>query len=340
MYHGRFSGTHYEAGAKWGSLLLKHGKKLDHCPTFALTQKHYDFASACVSEYQKNFPEILEEVRGIADGNEVAVETLQALLFSMYCFEFDNKCTCFALSVGEEILFARNSDFLVHLEKLYMNCIYNLKDSYRFNANTTAFVQMEDGVNQHGLAVGLTFIYPRLRKPGLNAGMLVRCLLEKCKTTKEALEMLGRLPIASAQTLTIADARGDIVVVECNPEKMMCICPRSREAFVATANNFNSEEMAQFRNPDVDDWRSDERYQTAYTALAQNKGCYTVAFAQQVLAGAYGFMCQYDRKQNADTVWSVVYDLKRKQIWRAEGNPSRKAFRADTRFKIGTEVSP
>ncbi len=53
-----------------------------------------------------------------------------------------------------------------------------------------------------------------------------------------------------------------------------------------------------------------------------------------LLSGKYGFMCQYDRKTNADTIWSVVYDLKSNHIWRVEGNPSRKKFKEDTRFKI------
>lgn len=334
MYHGRFTATHYEAGYKWGSLLLKNGKKLDHCPTFELTEDKYKFARECATEYKTYFPEILEEIQGIADGNEVPVETLHALLFCMYCFEFDNKCTCFACSTENEILFARNSDFLVSLEKLYMNCLYRLEGGYGFNGNTTAFVQMEDGVNQHGFAVGLTFVYPHMRKPGLNAGMLLRYLLEKCKTTAEAIEKLRTLPIASAQTLTIADKSGEIAVVECNPREMEVIRPHTGESFVATANNFNSEKMRPYRNSDIDDWRSDERYQTACTALKHNKDGYTVAFAENVLSGKYGFMCQYDRKQNADTVWSVVYDLKRKQIWRVEGNPSRKHFKRDDRMKL------
>lgn len=334
MYHGRFTGTHYEAGYKWGRLLLKNGKKLDVCPTFELARDNYKFGENCYKEYQKYFPEVLEEIQGIADGNEVSVKTLYAMIFSMYCFEFDNKCTCFAFNMGDEIIFARNSDFLVSLEKLYMNCIYKLKDSYSFNGNTTSFVQMEDGVNRHGLAVGLTFVYPKLRKPGFNAGMLTRYLLEKCKTTCEAVNKLHQLPIASAQTLTIADKSGDIAVVECNPKEIVVIKPREGEQFVATANNFNSEIMHSYRNPEIDDWRSDERYQTARNALKNNKDCYSVAFAQDILSGKYGFMCQYDRKQNADTVWSVIYDLKRKQVWRAEGNPSRKKFKEDSRFKL------
>lgn len=334
MYHSRFNGTHYEVGYKWGKKLLKVEKKLDYCPTYALTEDKYLFASKCEQEYKKYYPELLDEIQGIADGNEVPVETLHALLFSMYCFEFDNKCTCFAFRTDHEILFARNSDFLVHLEKFNMNCIYNLKGSYSFNGNTTAFVQMEDGVNEHGLAVGLTFVYPKLRKPGFNAGILVRYLLEKCKTTEEAITKLHQLPIASAQTVTIADKYGEIAVVECNPENIVVIMPEDGETFVATANNFNSEPMQQYRNTIIDDWGSEKRYETAYQALKGKQELYSVAYAKSILSGNHGFMCQYDRRKNADTVWSVVYDLKRKQVWRVEGNPSRKKFKEDDRMKL------
>ena len=86
------------------------------------------------------------------------------MLFSMYCLKFDNKCTCFALSNEDEILFARNSDFLVSLDKLYMNCIHNIYDCYSFSGNTTAFIQMEVGINEEGLAVGLVFIYLNIWK--------------------------------------------------------------------------------------------------------------------------------------------------------------------------------
>ena len=334
MYHGRFRGTHYDIGFQWGKLLLSHGKKLDFCPTFELTNEKYEFARQCIAEYEKFFPQILDEIRGIADGQDLPVEILHTILFCMYCFELENKCTCFAFSTEDEIVFGRNSDFLVSLEKLYMNCIYHLTGSHSFNANTTAYVQMEDGVNECGFAAGLTFVYPKIRKPGLNAGMLIRYLLEKCKTTEEAIAELHRLPIASAQTITMADRNGNIAVAECNPEKIVVIRPEPEECFVATANNFNSLEMMQYRNPGIDDWRSDERYFTAYNAMKNKKSGHTIEFADDVLSGKYGFMCQYDRKTDADTVWSVIYDLKRKQIWRVEGNPSRKNYKEDSRMKI------
>lgn len=301
---------------------------------FLINNERELFASQCLPIYQKYFPEVLEEIKGIADGQRMNYMDLCTFLLSMYCFEFNNHCTCFAFKDNNNLIFARNSDFLVDLEKLYMNCLYKLDNGFSFNANTTAFVQMEDGINEHGLVVGLTFIYPHLRKPGFNAGMLVRYILEKCKTTKEAITVIKELPISSAQTLTIADASGDMVIIECNPEIIEVIYPE-KENFVATANNFNSEKMKKYINPKgMDDWKSNERYQVTYNALLNNKSNFSVELAKDILKGEYGFMCQYNRKEGADTVWSVIYDLKNGKIFRVEGNPSRKNFKEDERLKL------
>lgn len=215
-----------------------------------------------------------------------------------------------------------------------MNCIYKLNEVYSFNGNTTAFVQMEDGINEHGLAIGLTFVYPKIRGAGFNAGMLVRYLLEKCKSTKEAIKHLKMLPIASQQVLIIADSYGDIANVECNNEKMHIVHPSKENDFVLSTNNFYSDEMKQYNNLSIDDWKSNERYQVAYSALQQNKNRLSLNLAKNILSGKYGFMCQYDRKKDADTVWSVIYDTRNKKIYRAEGNPSRRAFKEDCRFKF------
>lgn len=334
MYHRSFTGSHYEAGFKWGKKLNSFGIKLDFCPTFELTEDKYIFSEQCSEVYNKYFPEILEEIKGIADGNGICEKTLRTILFSMYCFELNNHCTCFAISTDNEIIFGRNSDFLVSLEKYNMNCIYSLSGSYSFNANTTAYVEMEDGVNEKGLAAGLTFVFPKVRNPGINAGMLIRYILEKCKTTEDAVKEIRRLPISSAQTITLADKSGDIAVVECNPENVIVLRPEPNTHFVSTTNNFYSLEMKPYRNPGIDDWRSDDRFKTVYNSLSTKNEVYTVDYAKSILSGKYGFICQYDRRTNADTVWSVVYDLKRNHIWRAEGNPSRKQYKRDTRLKF------
>ncbi len=193
---------------------------------------------------------------------------------------------------------------------------------------------MEDGINEYGLAVGLTFIYPTIIKAGFNAGMLVRYLFEKCKTTDEAISLLKSVPIASQQTLTIVDRIGNIVVVECNCEEIEIIRPTKDGNFVTTANEFNSIRMKKFNNYEVDNWKAEERYSVSYNTLIKYKNNYSFGLIKNILSGNFGFMCQYDRKTDADTVWSVIYDIKNNDIFRVEGNPKRKTFKKDTRLKF------
>ena len=91
---------------------------------------------------------------------------------------------------------------------------------------------MEDAVNARGLAIGLTSVYTPRPRPGLNAGMVLRLLAETCAAVPEALDRLRVLPLASCQTLTLADAAGDIAVAECSPEGMRVERPGPAGPFI------------------------------------------------------------------------------------------------------------
>lgn len=227
MYHQRFTGSHYEIGYRWGSLLAKHGKYiLDQIP-FYITKDRIDYAEASIPVYQDYFPEILEEIQGIADGQRSKNKLFRAVLISMYSMPPEEHCSCFAVSNGKAIILGRNSDFLTELEERNMNVVYRLSsDSYAFTGNTTAFVEMEDGVNEKGLAVGLTAVYPIRIQPGMNAGMLLRFFLERCSTVDEVIRWTKRLPIGSAQTFTVADAEGKIALIECCADGIGVVCPQ------------------------------------------------------------------------------------------------------------------
>lgn len=329
MYHSRWKGSHYEAGLRYGQILYKN--KTNPLDTIPISCAGKAFTEKCIPIYEAVYPQILEEIKGMADGLHVPWRDIANFLFPMYCFRFDNQCSCFAFSDAGKVLFARNSDFATKIERLCDSAYYKLDHAYSFIGNTTAWTEMEDGVNEQGFAVGLTFIYPVKIEPGLNGGMLVRYLLEKCKTTQEAIAALEKLPIASPQTITLADNRGDIAVIECNCEKVVVLRPRNTEKYVFTTNHFVSDQMQIYQNPQMDVCRSHERHQTLETALG---GCQTfsLAFAKELLSGKLGFLCQYDRREGTDTVWSTIYDLSDKKIYRCEGNPGRKPFQEDMRF--------
>lgn len=333
MYHGHFNGTHYEIGFRWGALLAKHGNFILENIGFPITSERLEFSESCIPVYKKYFPEILEEIRGLADGQKCDMKKLQAFLFSMYTMPPSCNCSCFAVSNDKQILFGRNSDFLTELEKSNMNVIYHFtSSSYSFTGNTTAFIQIEDGINEHGLAIGLTSIQPTSIKPGFNAGILLRYFLEKCKNTQEVIEQIQLLPISSAQTFTVADTFGKIVVIECCSEKLAIINPSDSNPYVCATNIFHAESMAEFNIPNIDNWQAEPRYETLTKNLSHEANELNIETAVNLLSGKHGFLCQYDRNTGKDTVWSVIYDLTNKRIFRTEGNPSRRKFKEDTRF--------
>ena len=186
--------------------------------------------------YARHFPAALEELEGLAAGQNCRQEDLETVLFTTYALPPACGCSCLAVSNGNGVFFGRNSDFLTALEPDYTHVTYGFSDrAIPFTGNTTSFVQMEDAVNARGLAIGLTSVYTPRPRPGLNAGMVLRLLAETCAAVPEALDRLRVLPLASCQTLTLADAAGDIAVAECSPEGMRVERPGPAGPFVCAA---------------------------------------------------------------------------------------------------------
>jgi len=334
MHHSRFKGTHYEAGFHYGALLKKNGISIEDNLVINITKERFAYFKKAEKIYKAEYPEILEEIKGMADGNCIAYENLAAVLLSMYAYTINNFCTCIVLKTNDNhTLFGRNSDFLTSLEKLYESFYYQINERYKFIGNSTALVQIEDGINECGLAVGLTFVYSKEKVPGLNAGMIIRYLLEKCKTVKECITALDHLTIGSSQTITISDADGDMAVIECNHDKMVILRPAKEKPYVYATNDFHSEQMQRYRYKLEDDMHSQLRYEVAEKSLMSTKDL-SFEYLKNLLSGKYGFMCQYDRSKGGDTVWSCIYDLTDKKIFRCEGNPSRKIFIEDKRMKF------
>ncbi len=335
MNHVTFCGTHEQIGYGWGSMLQKNGKLLLETVPFPLTSERRAFARACLPFYEQFYPAVLQELHGIADGQGCNFKDLCCVLFSMYCIlpQADTHCSCFvAQSQNGGLLLGRNSDFFTAMEELYINAGYQLDGpAYSFNGNTTAFVEMEDGMNCHGLAVGLTSVAPDTLGPGLNVGMLLRLSLEQCRTTKEVEQLLRTVPRAGSGTLVAADETGSGALFEFSSTALAVQHLDNTHSAVYATNMFHTTTMHPHNNLPQDTWQAQERYDTLKSYFTAHPGDLTPGRAKALLAGKEGFLCQYDRATGKDTVWSVLYAPQQKQIWRAEGNPARLPFVEDLR---------
>lgn len=330
MKHYTWKHDPYRAGVHYGLQLQQQGMHVLDMLKMTVREEKREFARACRAHYATWYPEILEEVRGISDALAFEPERLEELLFCMYAFPIDVRCSCLAFrGVDGHMYFGRNSDFLTAMEDVYESNYVAYDDHIPFIGNTTACLQMEDGVNAHALAAGLTFICPKQRRPGLHAGFLIRYILEHCTSVNEALQVLEDLPIASAQTITLVDAK-EAAVVECNCERMHVV--RSQSHVWAT-NRFHHPDMLSYNVDGIDDMGSEIRWQTLAHAM-ETPSRFSRTYMQEILSGKHGFLCQYDRRLGGDTVWSSLYDLTDGRLWRCEGNPSREKYQEDTRLSF------
>lgn len=324
MQRSILTGSPFEQGCQCGAALKKSGMSAQ--PSFlSIPPERMDYARACLPLYERYLPEVLAEMRGMAQSLEWNFDRLAGFLLGMYSFAPQTFCTCVALRDPQSHgLLGRNSDFSLQIKDACASFQYRPQGGPRFAGNTTAFVQLEDGMNEHGLAAGLTLVLPDRRAPGLNAGMLVRYFLQNCDSVQSCLQALPGLPIGSAQCIALADRKGDVAVIECSAAGCEVLRPHSG-GYVWATNGFHSPRMAPYSPAFPDEIRSDERWQTAQRALAAAP-VLERGFLQDLLAGKHGFMCQYDAALGMDTLWSCVYDATAGEAFFCPGNPDRTAF--------------
>ena len=117
MNHLTLRGTHREMGFQWGARLAERGLRLlDHVP-FPLEAERRAFAAACHPAYARHFPAALEELEGLAAGQNCRQEDLETVLFTTYALPPACGCSCLAVSNGNGVFFGRNSDFLTAEER-------------------------------------------------------------------------------------------------------------------------------------------------------------------------------------------------------------------------------
>jgi predicted choloylglycine hydrolase len=301
----------------------------------------------CGKLLSRHFPEAAEEIRGITDtiGYDNALFTAWMMCMGSCLYDIDDEncvevrgCTAFSFTHNGKIYHGRDNDLPPFLRDISKSVYYQPQNGYRFILNTSSFINGEEGMNEWGLVAAMTFVLPKLDeiKPGLNAIFLVRYILEKCKTVDEGIRALSELPIASNCNIILTDKSGKMIVAECHPSKINLRYPETRktgETFIITVNHFTSEEMWQYDASDRNAYRSADRYQTAYNALLSMDCSDGIAYAKDILSGKHGFICQYAKHLNFDTIWSSVFDVSNQKIYRAEGNPAKAKFREDSRLR-------
>jgi predicted choloylglycine hydrolase len=324
MFHPRFKGNPYKIGLKYGGLLKKN--KIDLFGLEGLDDFQFDYGIKSERILRRYFPEACEEIRGMADGMDIGYQRFSAWLMCIsVCLEIQG-CSMIAFKKDGKVVFGRNNDLPPIFRKISSSALYQPSNGFTFIANSSAFVCAEDGINEKGLAVGMTYVWAKELKAGISSMFLVRYILEKCETAEDGLKAILNIPIGGAYHLVLAD-KHEFIHVECSPQKIKI----NGGDFAVASNHFISDDMKKYEET-KNMYYSNERYKTGYDALSTDFDKATVGHVKDILSGKHGFMCQYDKDLNFDTVWSSVFDISSNKIYRAEGNPSRRKYKVDIRL--------
>jgi len=341
MYHPRLKGSHYEMGLKLGRIFKNNNARFP----IKLDSFQTKFGKDSGKLLKHFFPEATEEIKGITDIIGYDNETFTSWMMCMGCcldLHEDESvetrgCTAFAFMHNNQIYYGRNNDLPPFLKKISKSIYYQPENKYRFILNTSSFINGEEGINEYGFVAAMTFVMPKVEeiRPGLNSVFLVRYILENCKTVDEGINALKKLPVASSCNILLADRNGKMLVAECNPLKMNIRYPdknKNCEDFIITVNHFSSEEMRKHDASDCNVYFSETRYETAYNALKNVDYVDGIEKAKAILCGKYGFMCQYNKALNFETIWSSIFNISNNRIFVAAGNPIKTKYVEDKRL--------
>lgn len=317
-------------GNRYGKALYKHGFRVQAQPNEKL-----DFARRSEDEVKRVFPQILDEIRGFADACGAPYEQFEAFVFGAGAFKVQPMCSIFAAASDSDVIFARNHDFYYSFMKTSESFLTSPKDGYRSLGHSDVLIGREDGINEKGLAIGMSSVDVRKTRPGISLCLALRCVLDTCANVKEGIRILSNAHFTSTGSFLLADKGGDMAAIEASVDRVRVRGPEDGESFIVCADHFVHPEMVEVEGSRS--WDSVPRYAAMHSSLKACSGRVNIRAAQRIMANHAGYVCSHQEEIQLGTLWSIVVSLEKPQIFRAEGHPCNTKYEREPRLNKAIE---
>jgi len=202
-------------GEKW---LAFYNDTIDGYKKWFLNEGEFNRPNyqACHNAIKEYMPEL--ETMWLSLLELTNADDLEARLLSFYCpSPYVSGCSQAVWSKYNPVL-VRNYDYDLDL------CEMRIMKTRWFDTEVIASIDclwgVLDGMNEHGLAVSLSFGGTRDRGVGFGIPVILRYILEFCQTTQQAIEVLQRIPTHMTYNVTILDAAYNVSTVEISPNNI------------------------------------------------------------------------------------------------------------------------
>lgn len=282
-------------------------------------ERQVEYARACRDVVYDIYPEITEEFRGYA----AALGLEENDLLWHYSLGVEGGCSGIAVKTQEGMWVGRNYDFFYWEDRRHL--IYTCPDIgfSQIGMHEGLVGGRFDGLNEMGLFVSFNADGPHPEKketPGMSFHLIVRFLLEKCSTAKEARETLMDLPVIEPKSYLLADAK-EAFVVEVHMERREY--RRMKNGVIAMTNHFLHPEML----PYCKAWpNSEARYKKLMEGAEAVKAAENPRKKlQQLLSDHEAPVCGHE--DGLATFWSCTANLNKNEIEYSLGAPCRNPFK-------------
>ncbi|MGB3244191.1 MAG: C45 family peptidase [Sulfitobacter sp.] len=230
--------TEEQPGPKWAGLFA------EYWPDYrAWWLKEGDGArptyAQCRRALQTHMPELLplyDQLCELAGGGDQAARFL-----SFYCPPPYLSACSQAIWVGKEPVMVRNYDY--NPQAFDSLVLHTGWQGRHVMGTSDGLWGLVDGVNDAGLSISLTFGGRRIVGEGFGVPLILRYVLQTCKTAKEAGEVLARIPTHMSYNVTVLDAKRQYLTAMMGPDRETVIT----HAAVATNHQENVEWISHAR---------------------------------------------------------------------------------------------
>lgn len=292
-------------------------------PDISIDQKLYKNQ---LKIYQKYYPELIQELEQIATvagfGKDVFVymNVASFIDFHKNLTEPKKGCTIFGIKNKSGAYVGRNYDWRPGALDYFSVSLRNYSDRNKFIGisdmdygnrmsalHNELYYANEDAINEYGLYIGLTFAYSNGLTHGISPISMIQLIAETCKTTADALEIFAKVPLGVPKNFFIADAGGDMAVVEHVAAKHKIIRPVN-DILVHT-NHFidpelTSSDLVLKHDPHSTTYR---RYAESLEQLTQHKEKVHQIGVEKILRRPD--LRIYEHNNKMTTIWSLAIDL-------------------------------
>jgi predicted choloylglycine hydrolase len=324
MHMYRLEGSHYQIGAEYGALL-----RAARIRPPADSHTRLAFAEACEPHVRQHAPELLDELQGIIDGSGYAADRVKATALGL-----NARPACSVVAVAGihtadgHTLVGRNFDWYYASVQHVAFCHSLPEGALASMGCNDVFMGRHGGINAAGVAIAITAVEGGRDHPGIMFPLATRIVLDRCRSTEEAVEFLQAIRHARTINFLVADSGGDLAIVEASPEAVAVIRPDN--GFAAITNQFQAERMAQYEKVRRRPPGSYRRLCNLREWLAARQGPVRLQDVQAILSTAYPHgVCALPRPRSKrfGTIWSWSAHLGDAALSLADGPPHRTAYR-------------